>query len=146
MGLISEFKKFALRGNVVDMAVGIIIGGAFGKIVASLVGDIIMPIVGAFTGKGSLGSQFVWLDPEVAKPASLEAARAAGGPYIAWGAFAQTTLDFLIIAFAIFAMVKLMNTAQERFAEKPEKEKPAPTEDILLLREIRDELKKQQAV
>ncbi|QDU54911.1 large conductance mechanosensitive channel protein MscL [Aeoliella mucimassa] len=143
MGLIQEFQKFAMRGNVVDMAVGIIMGGAFGKIVASFVGDILMPVVGSFTGKGSLGSQFLWLDPEVEKPASLAAAREAGGPYIAWGAFVQTTIDFLIIAISIFLVVKLMNRIQEEFVNKPEAEKPAPPEDILLLREIRDALKKE---
>jgi large conductance mechanosensitive channel len=143
MGLIQEFKKFALRGNVIDMAVGIIIGGAFGKIVSSLVGDIIMPTIGSMTGGGSLGSRFLWLSPSVERPTSLEAARESGEPYIAWGSFAQTTIDFVIIAFAIFVMVKIMNRAQEQFAEKPEAEKPAPPEDIMLLREIRDSLQKQ---
>src|SRR5690606_24897635 len=121
MGMLQEFKKFALRGNVVDMAVGIIIGGAFGKIVSSLVGDLVMPMVGALTGKTSFGEQFAWFG-DGAKPASLELAREAGGPYIAWGSFVQTTIDFIILAFAIFLMIKLMNKAQERFAEKPEAE------------------------
>lgn len=142
MGLIQEFKKFALRGNVVDMAVGIIIGGAFGKIVSSLVGDIVMPLVGSLTGKGSLGNAFLWLG-EGDKPATLEAAREAAGAYIAWGSFAQTTIDFLIIAVAIFAMIKIMNRIQEEFADEPEGKKPAPPEDIQLLREIRDSLKKE---
>ena len=140
MGLIKEFKDFAMRGNVVDMAVGIIIGGAFGKIVSSLVGDIIMPLVGALSGGGSLGSQFAWLG-EGDRPASLEAARESGEAYIAWGSFAQTTLDFLIIALSIFMMIKIMNRVQEQFVDAPEEEKPAPPEDILLLREIRDSLK-----
>jgi len=141
MGLLKEFKDFAMRGNVVDMAVGIIIGGAFGKIVASLVGDIIMPMIGAFTGGGSLGSQFVWMG-EADKPASLEAARESGEPFVAWGPFAQTTIDFLIIAASIFIMIKIMNAMQDRFADAPEEEKPAPPEDIQLLREIRDALQK----
>lgn len=141
MGLLQEFKAFAMRGNVVDMAVGIIIGGAFGKIVSSLVGDIIMPTVGAMTGSGSLGDAFLWLG-QAPKPTSLEAAREAEGAYIAWGSFAQTTIDFLIVALAIFAMVKVMNRIQEQFADEPEEKKPAPPEDIQLLREIRDALQK----
>jgi large conductance mechanosensitive channel len=141
MGLISEFKKFALRGNVVDMAVGVVIGAAFGKIVTAMVGQIIMPFIGYLTSGVNLAE---WKYPitipaieEGAKPTTIE---------IGWGAFAQSVIDFIIIAFAIFLVIKLMNTAQERFAKKPEEEKPAPPEDILLLREIRDELKKQQAV
>lgn len=143
MGLIREFKEFAMKGNVVDMAVGIIIGGAFGKIVNSMVGDIIMPVVGALAGKGSFGSQFLYLG-EGDKPASIEAAKAAGAPYIAWGPFVQTTIDFVILAFAIFMMIKLMNKASalalSRKAETPATPAP-PAEDILLLREIRDALK-----
>jgi large conductance mechanosensitive channel len=144
MGLIKEFKEFAMKGNVVDMAVGIIIGGAFGKIVTSMVGDIVMPLVGALQKKGgSMGAQFLWLGSGE-KPASLEAAKASGEAYIAWGPFAQTTLDFVIVAFAIFALLKIMNTAKARF-EKKAAETPAapaaPAEDVLLLREIRDALK-----
>lgn len=143
MGLIQEFKDFAMKGNVVDMAVGIIIGGGFGKIVNSMVGDIIMPVVGALGGKGSFGTQFLWLG-EGDKPASIEAAKAAGAPYIAWGPFIQTTIDFVILAFAIFMMIKVMNKARE-LAERKKEEAPAapaaPPEDIALLREIRDALK-----
>ena len=126
MGLIKEFKDFAMRGNVVDMAVGIIIGGAFGKIVSSMVGDIIMPVVGALTGGGSLGANFLWLG-EGAKPATIEAAKEAGGAYIAWGPFAQTTIDFVIIAFAIFMMIKVMNKATELSKGKEEEAPAAPT-------------------
>lgn len=143
MGLLKEFKDFAMKGNVVDMAVGIIIGGAFGKIVQSMVGDIIMPVVGALGGKGSFGSQFLFLG-EGEKPASIEEAKAAGAPYIAWGPFVQTTIDFVILAFAIFMMVKLMNTAKQ-LAEKKSATATtsvtAPPEDIVLLREIRDALR-----
>ena len=143
MGLLKEFRDFAMKGNVVDMAVGIIIGGAFGKIVQSLVGDIIMPVVGALAGKGSFGSQFLFLgDGE--RPSSIEAAKATGKPFIAWGPFVQTTIDFLILAFAIFLMVKLMNKAKQ-LAEKKSATAAAsvaaPTEDIVLLREIRDALR-----
>ncbi len=143
MGLIKEFKQFAMKGNVVDMAVGIIIGGAFGKIVQSMVNDIIMPVVGALGGGGSFGAKFLYLgDGE--KPASIEAAKNAGAAYIAWGPFLQTTIDFLILAFAIFMMVKLMNRAQSlagHVEEKDDAPKPPP-EDIQLLREIRDSLAK----
>ena len=126
MGLIKEFKEFAMRGNVVDMAVGIIIGGAFGKIVSSMVGDIIMPVVGAMTGGGSLGEKFLWLG-DGAKPDSIALAKEAGGAYIGWGPFAQTTVDFLIIAFCIFMMIKLMNKATELTKRKEEEAPAAPT-------------------
>ena len=144
MGLIKEFKEFAMRGNVMDMAVGIIIGGAFGKIVASLVGDVIMPCVGALAGTGSLGGQFIWLG-EGDRPASIKAAAESGSPYIGWGPFVQTAIDFLIIAFAIFMMIKVMNRVQSLVAQEEEKAEEAPAappEDIQLLREIRDSLKK----
>jgi len=146
MGLIREFREFAMKGNVVDMAVGIIIGGAFGKIVTSIVGDIIMPVIGALqkTG-GSIGSRFLWLGSGE-KPASLEAAKQSGEAYVAWGPFVQTTIDFLIVAFAIFMMLKVMNTAKSKMerkvAEAPAAP-PAPSEEVLLLREIRDSLKAQ---
>ncbi|MCA9036220.1 MAG: large conductance mechanosensitive channel protein MscL [Planctomycetaceae bacterium] len=143
MGLIKEFKDFAMKGNVVDMAVGIIIGGGFGKIVNSMVSDIIMPVVGALAGKGSFGSQFLWLgDGE--KPGSIADAVKTGEPYIAWGPFVQTTIDFIILAFAIFMMIKLMNKARELTEKKAEEAAAAPSappEDIVLLREIRDALK-----
>lgn len=142
MRLIQEFREFAMKGNVIDMAVGIIIGGAFGKIVNSIVGDIIMPVVGALAGKGSFGSQFLYLgDGE--KPVSIQAAKDAGVPYIAWGPFIQTTLDFLILAFAIFMMIKIMNKASSLAIRRKEAEvsvPAAPPEDIQLLREIRDAL------
>jgi|CXWL01.1.fsa_nt_gi large conductance mechanosensitive channel len=125
MGLIKEFKEFAMKGNVMDMAVGIIIGGAFGKIVASLVGDIIMPVVGSLANGGSLGDRYFWLSTG-ADPGTLELVRKSGEAYIAWGPFAQTTLDFMIVAFAIFMMLKVMNKARS-LAEGKKKEAPAPT-------------------
>ncbi|MCA9089431.1 MAG: large conductance mechanosensitive channel protein MscL [Planctomycetaceae bacterium] len=143
MKLLQEFKTFAMRGNVVDMAVGIIIGGAFGKIVSSLVGDVIMPALGAVTGGKTFNDMYLWLG-EGAKPATLALAKESGEAYIGYGSFLQTTVDFLIVAFAIFIMIKLMNKAQELALKKEEeapKAPPEPTEDVKLLREIRDALK-----
>lgn len=144
MGLIKEFKEFAMKGNVVDMAVGLIIGAGFGKIVQSMVNDIIMPLVGAVAGKGSFGTQFLFLG-EGEAPTTIEAAKASGAPYIAWGPFLQTTLDFLIVAFSVFMIIKLMNKAKSFSADEAaaadEAPKPPP-EDIQLLREIRDSLQK----
>lgn len=139
MSFISEFKSFAMRGNVVDMAVGIIIGGAFGKIVSSIVADIIMPPVGLLLG----GVKFTDLKFEL-KPAVLDAAGAVqtAAVSINYGNFVQTTVDFLIIAFAIFMMIKGMNSLkrkQEAPAEAPAP--PAPTKEEVLLTEIRDILK-----
>ncbi len=137
MGLIKEFKEFAMKGNVVDMAVGIIIGGAFGKIVSSLVGDVIMPMASALTGGTNFTDKFFWLGSGE-KPASLAAAKELGGAYFGWGAFLQNVLDFLIVAAAIFAMIKMMNTLKKKEEAAPS----APPEDIVLLREIRDSLAK----
>lgn len=137
MGLIQEFKDFAMKGNVVDMAVGIIIGGAFGKIVSSLVGDVIMPLVSALSGGTNFTDKFIWLGSGD-KPATLEAAKAAGGAFLGWGSFLQNVLDFLIVASAIFAMIKVMNSV--RVKEEPAAAKTP--EDIELLREIRDSLAK----
>lgn len=145
MGLIKEFKQFAMRGNVMDMAVGVIIGGAFGKIVSSLVNDVVMPMVGAMTGS-DFSQSFVWFG-STQKPETLEQARKSGEAYLAWGNFLQTIVDFLIIAVCVFAMVKLMNkatTAAGLNQEEKPKEPPAPPEDIVLLREIRDALQQNQ--
>ncbi len=141
MGMLKEFKEFAMKGNVVDMAVGIIIGGAFGKIVSSMVSDIIMPVVGYFTGGVDFGDRFLWLG-EGDKPATLEAAKEAAGPYLSWGPFLQSTIDFVIVAFAIFMAIKAMNKAKERFEKEEEEAPKAPPEEIALLREIRDSLAK----
>lgn len=139
MSMVSEFKEFAMRGNVMDMAVGIIIGGAFGKIITSLVNDIIMPVVGKFMGGVDFSNLFINLgDGEFA---TLEAAKEAGAATLNYGAFIQSALDFIIIAFAIFMMIKMMNNMKK--AEEEAEEAPAePSEDVLLLREIRDSLKK----
>jgi large conductance mechanosensitive channel len=105
--MLKEFKEFVMRGNVLDMAVGIIIGGAFGKIVASFVSDILMPPLGLLLGKVSFANLFLTLDGS--SHATLEAAKAAGAPTLNYGAFLQTTVDFLIIAFAIFLLIRQVN-------------------------------------
>ena len=132
MSFIQEFKEFAMKGNVIDMAVGVVIGGAFGKIVTSLVGDVIMPVVGVITG----GMNFTDL-----KLVIKEAVGETPAVTINYGSFIQTTVDFLIIAFCIFCAIKAINKLKK---EKPaEPEAPAePSEDIKLLSEIRDLLKK----
>ena len=140
MGLIQEFKTFALKGNVVDMAVGIVIGAAFTKIVNSLVGDILMPPIGAMASGKSFAGSFVWLGSGE-KPVSLEAARGTGEAFLAWGQFVQTTIEFFIVAVALFLVVKLMNQAREMFdSDKATPPPPETPEDIKLLRDIRDAL------
>lgn len=134
---IQEFKDFALKGNVMDMAVGIIIGGAFGKIITSLVNDIIMPPIGLITGSSFTDSKLIL------RPAELNAAGETVKEAIElnWGNFVQTTVDFIIIAFCIFLLIKAMNSFRKK--EEEQSAEPAPTpEDIQLLREIRDALKK----
>ena len=139
MGMMQEFKEFAMRGNVVDLAVGVVIGGAFGKIVDSLVKDIIMPIVGAMMGGADFKSLYINLGSTAYE--TLELAEKAGAPLIKYGAFINTMVDFLIIAFAIFMAVKVINKMKR--AEEVAPAAPAPTpEDVVLLREIRDALKK----
>ncbi len=131
MKFLSEFKKFAMRGNVVDMAVGIIIGAAFGKIVSSLVGDVIMPPIGLLLG----GVDFSNLEIVLKK-----ATETAPAVVIGYGKFIQTVLDFLIIAFAIFALIKAMNSLKKKEEATPAAP-PAPSKEELLLTEIRDILK-----
>lgn len=109
--MFEEFKKFAMRGNVVDMAVGVIIGGAFGKIVASLVSDVIMPPIGMVMGGMDLSNMFISLNGQAY--ASLEAAKKAGAPVIAYGSFINSIIDFLILAFVIFIMVSQINKMKE---------------------------------
>ena len=137
MGFIKEFKEFAVKGNVMDMAVGVIIGGAFGKIVSSLVNDILMPLIGKITGGVSFVDLFVNLSGGTAK--TLAEAKEAGDAVFAYGQFIQNVFDFIIIAFCIFLMIKGMNKLKK---EKPaEPEAPAgPTQEELLT-EIRDLLK-----
>lgn len=137
MGMTSEFKEFAVKGNVMDLAVGVIIGGAFGKIVDSVVNDLVMPIIGKVLGNINFSDLFIALkDIPVGTAMSLDAVKKAGVPVIAYGNFITIVLNFAILAFIIFLMVKQMNKLKKDVS-------PAPTaEDVLLLREIRDSLKK----
>ena len=135
MGLMSEFKDFAVKGNAIDMAVGIIIGGAFGKIVSSLVNDVIMPVVSLGTGGVDFSSQFANLGE--GDYATLAEAKEAGAAVLAYGSFIQNVIDFVIVAFVIFMMVRSINNLKKKEEAKPS----APPEDVVLLREIRDSLK-----
>ena len=138
MGFIKEFKEFAMKGNVMDMAVGVIIGGAFGKIVTSLVNDVLMPVISLCTGGIDFTNMFVNLSDD-AKYATLAAAQEAGASVFAYGQFIQNIFDFIIIAFRIFLMIKAMNKMKKQ--EEPAPEAPAgPTQEELLA-EIRDLLK-----
>ena len=138
MGFIKEFKEFAMKGNVMDMAVGVIIGGAFGKIVTSLVNDIIMPIVSLATGGIDFTNLFVNLSDDV-KYKTLAEAQEAGASVFAYGQFIQNIFDFIIIAFCIFMMIKAMNKLKKKEEPAPEAPK-GPTQEELLA-EIRDLLK-----
>ncbi|CAE6707533.1 large conductance mechanosensitive channel protein MscL [Nitrospira defluvii] len=140
MGMMSEFKEFAVKGNVLDMAVGVIIGGAFGKIVSSVVSDILMPPIGLLMGHMDFSSLFIPLSEE-AKGKSLAAAKAAGAATINYGVFLQTLLDFTILAFVIFMVVKQMNRLKKATPPGPP---PAPPKEEVLLTEIRDLLKNQR--
>jgi large conductance mechanosensitive channel len=139
--MLKEFKEFALKGNVLDLAVGVVIGAAFGKIVDSLVKDLIMPIVGLLTGGVDFSNMFAVLKQgATAGPyASVDAASKAGAVTFNYGVFINTVISFIIIAFAIFLLVKAYNNAKKN--EKIQ-QAPPPPEDVLLLREIRDSLKK----
>jgi large conductance mechanosensitive channel len=137
--MLQEFKDFAMRGNVMDMAVGIIIGGAFGKIVSSLVADVIMPPIGLLMGGIDFSSLFVSLDGKTY--ATLAAAQEAGAATLNYGSFIQSVVDFLIVAFAIFMMVKWINNLQKKEEAAPAPP-PEPTKEETLLTEIRDLLKK----
>ena len=145
MGMVQEFKEFAVKGNVVDLAVGVIIGGAFGKIVGSLVDDVIMPVVGRVVGSLDFSNLFVVLGkvPD-GTGMTLAELKKAGVPVLAYGNFITVAVNFLILAFIIFMMVKQINRLKRQDAPPPAApEAPAPTpEDIVLLREIRDSLKK----
>ena len=134
MGMISEFKEFAMRGNVIDLAVGVVIGGAFGKIVSSLVDNLIMPFVGLLTGDIDFSKWAI-----VLREASVDAGGAeVPALTLGIGSFLNAVIQFVIIAFAIFLLVKAIN----RIHKKPEAAPAAPSEEVLLLREIRDSLQK----
>jgi large conductance mechanosensitive channel len=142
MSFASEFKEFAMKGNVVDLAVGVIIGAAFGKIVDSIVKDLVMPVVGRLLGGLDFSNYFVMLAAPPADykgPATYEALTKAGVPLFAYGNFITVAINFIILAFIIFIMVRQINRLKR---EAPPAPAAAPTEDITLLREIRDALKK----
>jgi large conductance mechanosensitive channel len=136
--MLEEFKKFAMRGNVVDMAVGIIIGAAFGKIVSSFVADVIMPPIGLGVGNADFTELYVNLSG--GDYATLAAAQEAGAATINYGIFLNNVLDFVIVAFAIFIVIRSMNKLKKKQEEKPE-EAPKPSQEVQLLTEIRDSLK-----
>jgi len=141
MSFMSEFREFALKGSVVDLAVGVIIGAAFGKIVDSLVKDIIMPVVSRFTGGLDFSSWFIMLGtppPNYTGPMTYEALTKAGVPLLAYGNFITVAINFFILAFIIFLMVKQINKLKREEPKAP----PAPPEEIVLLRDIRDSLKR----
>jgi large conductance mechanosensitive channel len=138
MSIASEFREFAVKGNVVDLAVGVIIGAAFGKIVDSLVNDIVMPVVGRIFGGLNFADYFIALAPIPPNiPMTLEAVKKAGVPVLAWGNFVTISINFLILAFIIFMMVKQINRLKRA---APAAATPAPPEEVMLLREIRDNL------
>lgn len=143
--MLKEFKEFAMRGNVVDLAVGIIIGGAFGKIVDSLVKDVIMPPIGLVLGNVDFSNLFVVLKDgtKAAGPyESLKAAQDAGAVSLNFGVFFNVVISFLIVAFAVFLLIKAINRMKREEAAAPVAAEPAPTpEEVVLLREIRDSLK-----
>ncbi len=139
--MLKEFKEFAVRGNVVDMAVGIIIGAAFGKIVDSLVKDLIMPPIGLLLGKVDFTNLFVVLreGAQVGPYLSVEMAQKAGAVTFNYGVFINTLISFMIVAFAVFLLVRAINKLKRQEEAKPT---AAPPEEVVLLREIRDSLKK----
>ena len=137
-GFVKEFKEFAVKGNVMDLAVGVIIGGAFGRIVDSLVKDVLLPLINAMFGGGvDFSNKYVVLSGTVPPGASLEAAQKAGVVF-AWGNFVTVAINFVLLALVVFMLVRMVNRLR-RPAEEPPK---APPEDVVLLREIRDELKR----
>ena len=144
MGIVKEFKEFAIKGNAIDLAVGVIIGGAFGKIVTSIIDDLIMPIVGAIIGKPDFSGLYVVLK-EGAAPvpaqATLEAAKATGASVFAYGNFITVAINFLLLALVIFWMIKAINSLKKKEAAAPAAP-PAPSNEEVLLGEIRDLLKK----
>ena len=141
--MLHEFREFAVKGNVVDLAVGVIIGAAFGKIVESVVNDLVMPLIGAAVGKLDFSSYYMLLGPVPPGTAmTLDALKKAGVPVLAWGQFFTVAVNFLILAFVIFLMVRGINRLRRKHAEAAAAEAAPPAEDVLLLREIRDSLKR----
>jgi large conductance mechanosensitive channel len=140
--MLKEFKEFAMKGNVLNMAIGVIIGGAFGKIVSSLVSDVLMPPIGLLLGGVDFTGLFLNLSG--ASQPSLAAAKAAGTPTLNYGVFLQTVFDFIIIAFVIFMLVKQVNRFKKEAPPAPPAPPPGPTNEEKLLMEIRDALKNRQ--
>lgn len=142
--MLQEFKDFIAKGNVMDMAVGIIIGAAFTAIVTSLVGDLINPIIGLFMGGVDFTNNYAVLSGDVADGASLEAARETGAAVFAYGSFIMALINFLIIAWVVFILVKMVNKAKDAAAKEEEavEEAPAGPSEVDLLMEIRDALKR----
>jgi len=136
MSLVGEFKEFIARGNVLELAVAVVLGTAFGKIITALVDGIIMPVVGMATGGTDFSQLFIAMDGGTY--ANLEAARAAAAPVVTYGAFIQTLIDFMLVALVIFLLIKAYN----RSRKPTDLAEAAPPEDVLLLREIRDALRR----
>jgi large conductance mechanosensitive channel len=140
--MLNEFKAFIAKGNVLDLAVAVIIGGAFGTIVTSLTGDVIMPVIGAIFGGVDFSSYFIRLGPIpegfAGSPTDYAALKEAGVAMLGWGAFLTAVINFIILAFVIFLLVRQAN----KFMKKAEEAPAGPTEEVMLLREIRDSLKK----
>jgi large conductance mechanosensitive channel len=142
MGMLQEFREFAVKGNVVDLAVGVIIGAAFAKIVDSLVADLVMPVIAAVIGRVDFSNLFVVLgQAPTGTPMTLDALKKAGVPVLAYGNFLTITVNFVLLAFIIFIMVKQINRLRRQTPPAPAPA-AAPPEDIVLLREIRDSLRR----
>ncbi len=139
MSMLQEFREFAVKGNVMDLAIGVIIGGAFGKIVDSMVNDLIMPIVGAVVGSLDFSNMFMVLGNNPNNLVVLADLKKAGIPVLAYGSFITVAVNFIILAFIIFIMVKQINRLKRA---EPPAATPATPEDVALLREIRDSLRK----
>jgi large conductance mechanosensitive channel len=143
--MLGEFREFAVKGNVIDLAVGVIIGAAFGKIVDSLVGDVVMPLLAALIGRVDFSSLFIVLGTAPPGTAmTLDALKKAGVPVLAYGSFVTIVVNFLLLAFVIFLLVSQVNRLKRRPAPV-DAPPPAPPEDVVLLREIRDSLRRPNA-
>ena len=138
--MLKEFREFISRGNVIDMAVGIIMGAAFTAIVSSMVGDLIMPLIGVATSGVDFADKFIALNGETY--VSLKAAKDAGAPVMTYGLFLNAVINFIIVSFAIFMLVKGVNKLKRQSEQPGAKDAPPPPQDIVLLTEIRDLLKK----
>jgi large conductance mechanosensitive channel len=140
--MIQEFKEFAVKGNAMDLAVGVIIGGAFGKIVDSIVGDLIMPLISRVVGKLDFSNLLIVLGDNPNNLSTLADLKKAGIAVFAYGSFLTILVNFIILAFIIFLMIKQMNRLRPKEVPAPAPEAPPTSEEVLLLREIRDALKK----